>query len=361
MGWNQLRGHADQIEMFRRTISRGRLGQAYLFVGPDGIGKKRFALLLAQGLFCQTNPPALLEPCGECSACKQIAAHTHPDFFLIERMSGKNELLIEQFIGVKERRGKEGLCHELSLRPMSADRKIALVDDADLMNDAAANALLKTLEEPPHGSLVILIAANDEKLLPTIRSRCQTIRFAPLPVSDVAELLIETQLVDSAADSAGIAALCGGSLSTAAQLGDEDFRAKRRELHDALADRNFNSVETAGKVLDCIEEAGTEAAAQRIRAAWFIRFCVEFYRELLAITAGTRSGESLVLIPQALKLSAGIDPDDPESVEMIAALIDRAVTAQLQLNRSMSVGLCIEALFDDLARITRSGVGRSVS
>ncbi|QDU42716.1 DNA polymerase III subunit tau [Symmachiella dynata] len=332
MGWEQLRGHTQQIEMFRRTLSRGRLGQAYLFVGPEGVGKQTFATTLAQALFCQTHSHTDLDPCGTCPSCKQMASGAHPDFSRVQLLPEKRELLIEQFIGPKENRGKEGLCHDLSLKPMSADRKIAVIDDADKMNDAAANAFLKTLEEPPHGSLILLIATNVERLLPTIRSRCQTIRFAPLTAEDVADLILANGITDSPEVAAEIAALSDGSLATAAQLGDAELLEQRRTLFAALASERFHSVNTAAQVMECIEAAGSDTAAQRQRAAWIIRFCMEYYRHSLA----------------------EVSEIDPERAEVIGAAIERAVTAQMHLDRSMSVGLCIEALFDDLGRIGRT-------
>ena len=332
MGWEQLLGHEQQIEMFRRTIARGGLGQAYLLSGPEGIGKRTFAAILAQALFCRTNSAAALDPCGISPPCKQLSAGAHADFLQVALLPGKAELLIEQFIGTRENRGNEGLCHELALKPMDAERKVAVIDDADKLNDASANALLKTLEEPPRGSVILLIAANPDRLLPTIRSRCQTIRFAPLATGDIAELLLEQSIADTPAAAEEIAALSGGSLATAVQLSDPELLAARREIHRGLASDRFHSGEIAAKALECIEAAGTEAAAQRQRAAWILHFCVEFYREALT----------------------GVSLADPEAAEVIGAAMERAVEAQLHLDRRMTVGLCIEALFDDLGRIARA-------
>ncbi len=354
MGWQHLRGHTDQIEMFRRTISRERLGQAYLFTGAEGVGKKKFATILSQGLFCQTHSPALLDPCGECSACKQMAAGTHPDFAVVEMLSGKNELLIEQFIGTKERRGKEGLCHDMSLKPMSADRKIAVIDEADKMNDAAANALLKTLEEPPHGSLILLIASNVERMLPTIRSRCQEIRFSPLHAEDIAAILLETGMVESADDAREIAAISDGSLATAEQLGDAELREHRRELFEALSSEKFHAVTTAARIMDGIEAAGSDAAAQRRRAAWYLRFCIDFYRELLECLVGSNSQSQSNRSPQVAAMRVRLSANEAEAVELIGEYLERTVAAQQHLDRKMSVGLCVEALFDDLGRIGRT-------
>ncbi len=147
--WSTLVGHAAQVGMLRRAAERGRLGSTLLFAGPHGIGKRRIAMSVAQSLFCERHVEAELLACGECSACKQVAAHTHPDLIVVRRPPGKAVLPIALFVGEDESRGKEGMCHELSLRPMSAGRRIAIIDEAELMGDEAANALLKTLEEPP--------------------------------------------------------------------------------------------------------------------------------------------------------------------------------------------------------------------
>ncbi len=352
-GWERLRGHREQIEMFRRSVSRGRLGQAYLLTGPEGVGKKKFASILAQCLFCQQHGRAHLEPCGTCHSCKQQAAGTHPDFSLVELLPGKNELLIEQFIGPQERRGKEGLCHDLSLKPMSANRRIAAIDDADKMNHAAANALLKTLEEPPHGSLLLLVASNADHLLPTIRSRCQEVRFGPLNSEDVAVLLVETGIAESAEDAAEIAAACDGSLAVATELADSELRAQRRALFDALAADPYYSVETAARVMSSIEAAGGDAAVQRRRAAWFIRFCLDFYREVLEHMSGVALQRD-VNLSRADSLRSRFPAAEADAVEVVGSLIERVVVAQQHLDRRMSVGLCMESLFDDLGRMTRA-------
>src|SRR5262245_21182359 len=188
MTWDSILGHSECVEWFRRAIRRGRLSQAYVFAGPEVIGKRLFDRTLAQCLFCQKHANSDLLNCDKCSACKQVRAGTHPDLHEVGRKPGKSELTIDVFLGPPENRGQEGLCYELSRLPMAADRKIAIVDDAGAMNDESANAFLKTLEEPQPKALIILLADNFEALLPTIRSRCQMVRFDPLSSADIAEL-----------------------------------------------------------------------------------------------------------------------------------------------------------------------------
>lgn len=232
--WSSLRGHSEQVEMFRRTIRRHRLSQAYLFVGPSGIGKHQFARRLAQALLCHQIGIDPLEPCGGCSGCRPFLAGSHPDFLYIGCPEGKRELPISLLVGSDERRGQEGLCHDLSLAPLPDSRKVAIVDDADTMTEAGANSFLKTLEEPPDRAVLFLIASNLDALLPTIRSRCQLVRFAPLLPSDVEAMLIEQDLVQSDADAKFASELSGGSLTTARQLLEPELRAIRSLLYSQL-------------------------------------------------------------------------------------------------------------------------------
>ena len=205
MIWDDVRGRADQVEMFRRTIRRGRLASAYLFLGPEGTGKNLFAQRLAHCLFCTTIADEQLDACGTCSGCRQMQAGSHPDFLRIACPEGKREIPIDLFVGSREARGREGLCHDLSIRPMASHRRIAVIDGADLMNEESANALLKTLEEPPSYALMILIAANPDSLLSTIRSRCQAVRFPALDLADVADLLIAQGMVSDPSEAAAVA------------------------------------------------------------------------------------------------------------------------------------------------------------
>ena len=289
MNWQNLRGHREQIEMFRRSLSRSRLAHAYLFAGHEGIGKRLFAHLLAQCLLCPERDDALLEACGQCPSCRQFAAGTHPDFLTVGVPEGMSELPIELIAGSREHRGREGLCRDLSLRPMTSSRRVAVIDDADRMNAASANALLKTLEEPPDYATLILIASDVELLLPTIRSRCQLVRFSPLSDADLAALLVEQGLAENAAAAAELALLCEGSITPAAQLAQPELGRLRATLFESLSRGPINSASLSRKILDQLDELGGEAHTQRTAAGWIVRLIVEFYRtglRQLAATAG---------------------------------------------------------------------------
>ena len=175
--WHGIVGHDDVVEQFRRTLAAGRLASTYLFVGPPGVGKRRFAIELAHALLCTESP----RQGWSRAASANRAACLRPAIIRIWRWLGcrrtKSTLPIELFIGDKEHRNQEGLCHRLGLRPFFGRRKVAIVDDADHFSIPSANCLLKTLEEPPPSALLILIGTSPSRQLPTIRSRSQLMRF----------------------------------------------------------------------------------------------------------------------------------------------------------------------------------------
>ena len=328
MIWDQLRGHREQIEMFRRALRRGRTAHAFLLIGSAGIGKRHFARLVTQCLFCQRRDAAELEACGECPACQQVIASTHPDLIQLGCPEGKQDLPIELMIGAPDRRGREGLCHDLSLRPMSANRKVAIIDDAERMNEASANALLKTLEEPPAGSILFLITPSLEPILPTIRSRCQPIRFGPLGEQDVADLLVSLEWEPDSRTAASIAKLSEGSLEMASQLLDEGVRGLRSSLDEVLRNANGDAIAAAKKVTDAVEDLAKDLPSQRRHAGWLIRFAVDFY---------------------AAQLASASDVD----ADRLSRQIERCLEAQEHIDGAMPIPLCLEGLCLDLARLGR--------
>jgi len=352
MLWQALRGHTRQIEMFRRAVQRDRLAHGFLLVGPPGIGKKRFARLVAQCLFCTQRTPDQLDACGACPSCKQVVAGSHPDLLLVERPEGKQELPIDLLIGPPERRGREGLCHDLALRPMTASRRVAIIDDAHTMNDASANALLKTLEEPPAGALLFLTAPESESILPTIRSRCQPILFSPLSPADITELLIEQGMETDRAQAAAIAALCEGSLETAAQLQSPALREIRGSVYRQLAQADFDSLGSCKHFMATLEEQGKDPATQRKAAIWLVRFAADFYRRLL--------GAGLLSSPEeAASLSATLSrfaSDDALALDRWSLMLDRCLETETQLLESMPVPLCLDSFCHDLGRIGRGAL-----
>lgn len=348
MTTEQIRGHQLILEMLQRALSRSRLPHALLFAGDAGIGKKRVALHLAQCLFCTQTPADQLESCGECASCKQMTAETHPDLISIECPPDKAILPLSLIIGGDDHRGREGVCYEMSLRPMSGDRRIAIIDDADKMNAESANALLKTLEEPSANYLMILIASDLDSILPTIRSRCQLIRFGRLSQDDIAGLLIEQQLLDSEEQANQIARLSEGSLKIANQLLDENLQNLRVNITRILSKQPFTPQTFSQAVMQAIDDVGGNTAAQRKTANWIIKFCADFYHLALQFAAGYNTEFDT---EQIRNFVAGVPGDPEDRIEKIGNLLDRMLQTEEQIAKNATIGLCIESLSADLRGI----------
>lgn len=350
MSWDGFVGHQTQRDLLCGTITRRRLAHTYLFVGPEGIGKRTFALKFAQCLLCQRHSEFDFEACETCPGCKQVLARTHPDLYVVGCPEGKREIPIDTFLGPPERRGKEGLCHDLSHTPMAGGRKVALICDAEKLNEESANALLKTLEEPPPHSLIILIANQIDSILPTIRSRCQVLRFNPLSAADITDLLLRNGTTTDPEAAANAAAGSEGSLTQAAVLLDETLRSQRDQLFDLLSASKFNSLAVAGFVMEGVEGAGSEAPVQREQAGWYFRFCVEFFRSAMSEMATQRPAR----IPQVTRFIQHCQPATVEHLTNLTQIIERIVTASTHLDQNVTVPLTVEALFDDIGKMLRS-------
>jgi len=290
--WSDLVGHRDQLEWFRTAVASGRLATSFLFVGPAGIGKRTFARLLAKSLLCRNSPTDRLEPCDACEDCAQVDASTHPDLIQISKPQDRAFIPIELLIGERDKRMREGLCHDISLRPYSGRRKIAILDDCDALNVEGANALLKTLEEPPLDSILILVGTSLQRQLPTIRSRCQAIIFRQLATADIQQLLVRSGHAE--AEAQRIASAAGGSLEKAKQLADEEFQEFRNSLLAELIARPMNFSGLAKSCGAMVDAAGNDTREKRRRLQQVFSVASELYRAITLKAAeneNERAGE----------------------------------------------------------------------
>jgi DNA polymerase-3 subunit delta' len=334
MPWSSILGHDRWIESFRAAQRRGRLAHAYLFVGPDGIGKRLFARELAKALLCE-NPPAEppLTSCGQCPACQLVDADTHPDFFQVGKAEDANELQIDILRDLNERFG---------LKAGRAHGKVAIVDDADDLNEEAANCFLKTLEEPPPRSLFVLIGTSLDRQLPTIRSRCQTIRFAPLPAQLVTQILEKDELPDRSL-LPRLVRLAEGSPGQARLLGDPELWTFRNRLLAALAKPRFDGIALAKEFIAFVEDAGKETALHRRRAKLTIKLLLAAIRDAVRLRLGEPPPALLADEAQLLQaLAARAEP------EKWLAAIDRCLDSEVQIDRYIQLGLVLEGLLDAL-------------
>ena len=220
--FSDILGQSAVLAMLRESEVEGTLHHALAFVGPEGVGKRTVALALAARLLCTS--PIDGESCGVCESCHQVAAGSHPDvhrerLLPLEKGDGfHSQMLIEQAHEIQRFLGG---------RALGGGKKIAIVEDAHALNEPAQNALLKTLEEPPRNSLIVLVCHNVSRLLPTVRSRCQRVAFAPLDRATV-ETILRERLGQSETDARLIATYSQGSVAFAADVGS------LREAHEAV-------------------------------------------------------------------------------------------------------------------------------
>lgn len=229
MSFKDIKGHSRAVSFLKSSIAGGRLANAYIFYGPGGIGKKLAALNFAKAINCaSTGLEAGSEGaggCDNCPSCKKIDSLNHPDVRLTAPAKEGAAVKIYDI---------RALIKDVSLKPYGARKKVYIIDEADKLTEEAANALLKTLEEPSPDSILILITENLRNLLPTIRSRCQVITFFPLDPAVIKEILVESHRVDSVKAHV-LSNLACGALSSALKLNDEDFFDKRAHIIKALS------------------------------------------------------------------------------------------------------------------------------
>ena len=222
-GFEEIWGQQEAVDRIVEGLRKNRLAPALVLHGPEGVGKTLLALLLARTLTC---PDAREAACGNCPSCRKIQPPDcrHPD---IRRLGPQGrDIRIQQI---------RDLIREIQVRPMEGKRRVFLIDPADRMTSEAANALLKTLEEPPPRSSILLVTSKYHSLLPTVRSRCQVIRLQTVDRDTVYRFMVEAeQREESEADL--IASLCEGRIAQAATFDVQDYCKRRDRLLSMIGD-----------------------------------------------------------------------------------------------------------------------------
>ena len=336
MAWQGIEGHEAVAEAFARAQAQGRVAGSYLFIGPEGVGKSTFARKLAKALTCGQPRPGLI-PCDACASCVQAEAGSHPDIDIVEKPEDRATIPLDAFIGDADHRMREGLCWRILLRPALGGRKVAIILDADLLSEEAANCLLKTLEEPPDGAVMILVGTALERQLPTIRSRCQIVRFRPLPADALLRILAGENAAQPVDEPRlrSCAAAASGSLARARMLLDPELAEFRGRLVALLAKRPLHGVDLARETLAVVEAAGKDAAPRRARLRLVFEQAIDYLRAVLRRdVAGDLPADPM--IARAVEAWAG-DAEDASTA------LDHTLDALDAIDRNANLSILVDA------------------
>ena len=339
--WQGIHGHDDVTDRFRQSLAHNRLASSYLFLGPAGIGKRTFALQLAKALLCQEQRAEVLAPCDDCESCRLFTAGNHPDLDVIGLPAGKNRLPLELFLGDRDHRNQVGLCHNVALRPKLGRRRVAIIDDADHLTTESSNCLLKTLEEPPAGALLILVGTSRSRQLPTILSRTQVVRFKPLEIHVMRDLLIRNEIVVEPDRADRLAENSGGSLQRAAELADPELWDMQQQLLPQLNPDKFESHRLVAGLTEFVNQAGKEANSRRQRLRLVFQLAGDHFRQIMHLGCGAAARVAATDSP--------LPQPDLFSPETALAALDRCLEAEIELDRNANQATLLECWLDDLA------------
>jgi DNA polymerase-3 subunit delta' len=328
MPFQQVLGHRRLVALLARTIDRGTLPPSLMFTGPEGVGKRLTAIATAQLLNCKNrrdtqkspfgelgelggDPPRSpdIDACGVCTSCTRIAKGKHSDVLIVEP-GETGSIKIEQVRAVIDAAG---------YRPFQGQCRVVIIDSAEALVPQAQHALLKSLEEPPSASVFILVTAQPDLLLATVRSRCPQLRFGPLAVDDIATVLVQHGKTPQ--DARAIAAAADGSLGRALASMAGDL-AERRDVAQQVLARSAATADPRRRLdaaKDLLVNTGAGGAADRDRLAIHLRAMASLLRDAAVLSTGSA-------------VSALANPDMIPALERLAqtyrgARVDRAFLA----------------------------------
>ena len=336
--WQTI-GQTRIISLFEHGLGNKSLAHAYLFTGPEHIGKMTLATELAMALNCEGNAP----PCHECSACKKIAAGNHADVLVIRLTPGEEDaeegtvaeatkISIEQIKDIQ---------HSASLPPFEGKQRVYIIEGAEQMSIEAANRLLKTLEEPPDKVTFILITSNDKLLLSTVVSRCQKLEFQPMPLEEEAEAL--TKKINLVPERARLLAAlsrgCPGWAITAA--GDENVLTER----DFQLNRVFSIIKDTDERFAYAAQLASGFSQNRKAVYDILNIWKDYWRDIMLVKTGCP--QLIINIDrkdEIIKIAEGY------SLGKIRGFIKSIEAAARQLEQNVNARLALEVLMLDLPR-----------
>lgn len=325
MPFSDIIGHERPTAILRTALRQNHVAHAYLFHGDEGIGKHLVALRFAQAILCESGAMEE-EPdaCGACRSCLQIEARTHPDFLSIapDPDMAHPQIKIEQIRDMEQ---------QIVYRPLVGMKKIIIIDEADRMNLHTANALLKTLEEPPDHSVLLLVSGRPSALPSTVRSRCQSLRFAPPARTQVEAALIRRREIPPA-DARLLAAAAQSRLGAALSMDLAATRAAQDELCALASPQTLRSVATILTAAESLHKADRGPEVLDWLALWV--------RDLLLVCIGADQDHLI----HADRLAALKTAARTAQAELLAGLLDEIDRLQRSAGRNLNLQMALETV-----------------
>ena len=371
MAWEAIIDQRRATEALARAVESGRVAHAYLFHGPHGVGKRAVGLAFAQALECE-RPGG--DACGECGPCRKVRRMVHPDVHVLfaQPSDTDEEDITERLERLRKEpyatvdfmrrpalndpskssnkqafysiaRINEDLRKTMSYKPVEGHYKVCIMTDADLLRTEAANAFLKLLEEPAPQTVFVLTTGRPDRLLPTIVSRCQRLRFDPLPVSRIEEALRERTGVDPDRASM-LARMADGSFGQALDLLDnKDLMASRELVLDYLRQAYARKIEKQADLVQRMSKMGRERVKQ------LLRLMLRWIRDLVLYSA-TGEEAALVNIDQAESIARFCANVPDADLEAMVSIIEEALELA---GRNVHLGLLLTVLGQSLGEAMR--------
>lgn len=340
----------------QHALDGDRLPHASIYFGPDGVGKELFALRLAQLLLCDQRAD---DACGRCRSCHLVVAGNHPDLHLIHRQLNAHhpdpQVRARKAVDLGVEVIRHFVIDQVGVMPAVSRSKVFIIREADRITDAAQNALLKTLEEPPGDTYLFLLAASVDRLLATTRSRCQHVPFAPLPDEFISQQLRQRLGELPQQDADLYAAISQGSLGVALRYAQDNLTVQNARIVDLLSGLTLDSAKAAA---DAVVEAAKELSGgfrerdkalsdtegQRQALRILLALAAAWYRDVLHVASGSTARLANSKAPEQLQRAAAT-----LAVEAAADCIQLINRGEWTLDRNVNVQLGVESLMFRLA------------
>lgn len=322
MSFDDVIGNTKVKKILHRVLKQKKLPNSMLFAGPEGIGKKKTAMVVAKALNCLKKTA---DACEECTHCRAINKGNFPDVMTIS--PDKDILKIDQMRLLKD---------TAYLKPMAGRTKVFVVDDAEKMNEPASNSLLKVLEEPPPFSHIILVTPHSYKILPTLKSRCQIFHFTPIPREMIQEALVDKNVQPERARILSL--LVNGNLEKALSLDWEEVRSQRERAWGI-----FLSLHRKEKAASLLKELSMSRAADKDDLAGTLGILASFCRDIVLIKEKARP--EFLMNPDFEEALRDIEPSLSldQAMDFLSEM-DFVITA---LPRNLNVNILVSAVFSN--------------